>query len=366
MNRKTRVRELHRISKRRGRGQGKNRKELLQLLNWFLPEAAAFGKDEFHGNVRWAPRELAGQALIWTWAETKHVTDAYEHSTESCAELGWKQIAKSYTSLLTNLTRYRETLTSILRDRLHEVAEEVGGRYFATNGWVLMGFDGSRVDAPRTVSNEQALCAPNYGKGSRAKYGKKKSKGMRRVRNQQSPPYPQAPQAWVTMIWHMGLRLPWTWRSGPSNSSERDHVEAMLREDEFPKNTLFCGDAGFTGYPLWSAIILSRRNFVVRVGANVSLLSETVDFKKLKDQQVLCWPKGQMESGKPPLRLRLVRVRIGKLEIWLLTSVLDPKRLKKNILFRFTKRVGESKWKSAGSSKRSTKSNCVAETAIAC
>lgn len=52
------------------------------------------------------------------------------------------------------------------------------------------------------------------------------------------------------MMWHMGLRLPWTWRLGPSNSSERGHVMEMLQQEEFPENTLFCGDAGFVGYPL--------------------------------------------------------------------------------------------------------------------
>jgi len=45
-------------------------------------------------------------------------------------------------------------------------------------------------------------------------------------------------------MWHMGLRLPWTWRLGPSNSSERGHVMEMLEKEEFPENTLFCGDAG--------------------------------------------------------------------------------------------------------------------------
>ena len=38
-------------------------------------------------------------------------------------------------------------------------------------------------------------------------------------------------------MWHMGLRLPWTWRIGPSNSSERAHVEEMLEQEEMPEDT---------------------------------------------------------------------------------------------------------------------------------
>src|SRR5271155_5338282 len=134
--------------------------------------------------------------------------------------------------------------------------------------------DASRSTAPRSKSNEEALCAKNYGKGKTAKYRKKKSKGMRRKQNKKKPAQPQEPQAWITMMWHMGIRLPWRWLLGPSNSSERQHVMEMAETGKFPKNTLFCGDAGFVGYPLWSRLLVSGGHFLVRVGANVSLLTE--------------------------------------------------------------------------------------------
>jgi hypothetical protein len=315
----------------------RNKTHFVELLNWFLPEGELFSKDEFHGNTRWNPEQLAAQALIWSWQETKYVTDAFEHTAEVCAELGWKKTAMTYTSFMNALDRYGNVWSSRLRDRYQALAEEAGERLFRTGHWMLIGFDGSRATAPRTVSNEQAFCAPNYGQGRRAKYGKKKSKGMRRKRNKQHPPHPQAPQAWITMMWHMGLRLPWTWRLGPSNASERDHVKQILAEERFPENTLFCGDAGFVGYPLWSAILQVCGHFVVRVGANVNLLSEHADVKRLGGGIVLCWPKGKMESGEPPLRLRLVQVQVGKTKMWLLTSVLDPRQLTRKQLIRVYK-----------------------------
>ena len=125
----------------------------------------------------------------------------------------------------------------------------------------------------------------------------------------------------------MGMRLPWTWRLGPSNSSERGHVQEMLEQEEFPEDTLFCGDAGFIGYPLWSSILAAGGNFLVRVGGNVDLLSEYADIQKLGGGIVLCWPKGRMKSGDPPLRLRLVRVQVGKTMMWMLTSVLGERSL---------------------------------------
>ena len=315
----------------------KNKTVFLDLLNWFVPEGKLFSKSEFHGNTKWNPEQLVMQALIWAWQETKFVTDAFDHTKEICDGLGRKNTAQSYTSLMNALHRYHEIFTPRLREQFHVLAAEVGGRYFERDGWVPIGFDGSRSTAPRTVSNERAFCAPNYGKGTRAKYGKKKSQGMRRKRNQQNKPHPQAPQAWITMLWHMGLRLPWTWRLGPSNSSERDHVKEILDEEEFAENTLFCGDAGFTGYPLWRRIVAAGKNFLVRVGANVKLLSEQADVKKLGGGIVLCWPKGKMNSGEPPLRLRLIQVKVGNTKMWMLTSVLDRKQLGKKQIIRFYK-----------------------------
>jgi hypothetical protein len=167
-----------------------NKTQLAELLQWVLPKGQLFDQDEFHGNVRWSPDQLAAQALVWSWQETKHVTDAFAQAQEVCEGLGWQETAQSYTSLLNALERYDHVWMRRLRDRCQLLAQEVGGRLFRTAGWVLIGFDGSRATAPRTISNERAFCVPNYGRGKRAKYGKKKSKGMRRKRNKQHPPHP--------------------------------------------------------------------------------------------------------------------------------------------------------------------------------
>jgi hypothetical protein len=206
---------------------------------------------------------------------------------------------------------------------------------------VPIAFDGSRSTAPRTKSNEAAFCASNYGQGKTAKYRKKKSRGMRRTRNEKNKAQAPEPQVWITLLWHMGVRLPWSWRLGPSDSSERMHVMDMLRTETFPPNTLFCGDAGFVGYPLWACLLEKRSDFLVRVGANVSLLHEyarcVFEKKKGKELFVLCWPRRVMQSNHPPLQLRLLRVRVGKTWVWMLTSVLEHKKLSAKTVVRLYK-----------------------------
>ena len=44
-----------------------------------------------------------------------------------------------------------------------------------------------------------------------------------------------------------------------------------------------------------------------------------------------------MQSGDPPLRLRLVRVKVGKTKMWMLTNVLSRKKLTKKQIIRFYK-----------------------------
>jgi hypothetical protein len=342
MSRKKKAELSARIRRRKSkRGRESNQVLFRALIHWVLPDDALFSKDEFHGNIKWIPEQLVAQALIWSWQESKNVTDAFEAASEVCERIGLKEVAMTYTAFMNALNHYRGIFGDRLRARHQALAEEIGGPFFHTNKWVLIGFDGSRATAPRTVANEKAFCAPNYGHSNKAKYGKKKSKGLRRKRNKAHKTEPQEPQVWITMMWHMGLRLPWTWRLGPSNSSERGHVQEILEEEDFPENTLFCGDAGFVGYPLWSSILAASGDFLVRVGANVNLLSEHVNIKELGGGVVLCWPKDQIASGQPPLRLRLVQVQVGKTKMWMLTSVLDERKLtRKQIVTYYKMRWG--------------------------
>lgn len=230
--------------------------------------------------------------------------------------------------MMNALTRNRAILVSSVLIAYRQLAHQCAGKHWRSSGWFLLGVDGSRLTTPRTRSNEEAFCAKNYGHGKRAKYGKKKSQGLRRKRNKQHQEKitPQVPQVFLTMIWHMQLRLPWVWKAGRSSSSERCDTTELFENHSFPEKTLLCGDAGFTGYEFWKKIIDQGADFLVRVGANVSLLSDEVDIEQQQGGTVLCWPQ-KMRGKFPPLQLRLVRVKVGKTDMWMLTSVLDEGEL---------------------------------------
>ncbi len=314
-----------------------NKENLAVLQRWFLPDDSIFSKLRFHGNTSWVPSNLVWLAVCWAWSESRNLTDAFTEAMKCTQKITASSTLSTYQGFMGAMVTWNTEFINILFLQLQARMKEVGGSLWEIGEWVLIAFDGSRSTAPRTVKNEKAFCAPRYGKGKTARYRKKKSKGMRRKKNEKNKPQVPAPQAWVTMMWHMGLRLPFRWLLGPSNSSERAHVMDMLKTGLFPTNTLFCGDAGFVGYPLWSAILAKGNHFLVRVGANVSLLSERANYQRQDNGIVLCWPKNIIQANQAPLRLRLVRARIGKTKVWMLTSVLNPEDLTTRQMIQFYK-----------------------------
>jgi hypothetical protein len=315
---------------RRRRGTSTYRDNLAQQQRWFLPDESIFSSLRRHGNTKCKPLHLVWLAVLCFWSDAPVLADAFSEALRHCRALFGCLPVGTYQGFMAALLGRTAQMMPPLRRLVHRRLEQAGGRFWRSGGWVAIAFDGSRSTAPRTRSAEDAFCARTYGAGPTAKYRKKKSKGMRRRRNQARPAAAPEPQMWITLMWHVGLRLPWCWRLGPSNASERADVMDMLGSESFPRDTLFCGDAGFVGYPLWSRIVGTGRHFLVRVGANVNLLTRQHNCTLPahgNERLVLCWPKEAQRNGQEPLRLRLVRLRVGKTPMWLLTDVVDRQRL---------------------------------------
>jgi hypothetical protein len=233
----------------------------------------------------------------------------------------------TYQGLLKALVTWTASWLPLLWDHLHRLMEEQGDAYWRVGAWLALAVDGSRVSVPRTKENEQAFCAPHYGHSRMAKYRRKKRAKSKRVRRKpKKKPQPTKPQIWVTLLWHMGLQMPWSWKTGPSYAAERDHFREMLNEQQFPKHTLFCADAGFTGYDLWKTLSDAGHSFLIRVGANVTLLRR-LGYMRERAGIVYCWPDAVARRGEPPLVLRLLQLRVGDRPMHLLTNVLDEKAL---------------------------------------
>jgi hypothetical protein len=326
MSRARKASKKRRSRKKQAKATG-NSPQIRDAMNWLMANQS-LEDFRFHGNTSWRPADLIVLTLLWIWSPAAKLTDAFEEAR--CQSLGLigRAALTTYQGLAGALQTWTPTFMPPLIIKLHQRMQEVGSRHLRVGRWLPLAIDGSRTTTPRTRSNERAFCAANYGKGKTAKYRKKKTKGMRRRKNQRAKPQPQAPQIWITLMWHIGLGVPWCWKLGPSNASERQHVLDMIRSGHFLKSTLFVGDAGFVGYEFWKLIIEQGHHFLVRVGGNVRLLENLGFHTQEKKGIVYCWPDAAMRKKLPPLVLRLVKCRLGrKKKVCLLTNVLDEQEL---------------------------------------
>jgi hypothetical protein len=176
-------------------------------------------------------------------------------------------------------------------------------------GWLPLGCDGSRLACPRSAELEKRL-----GSG-----GKKAA----------------SPQAWITAIVHLSTGLPWSWRIGKADASERDHLERLL--GTLPPEAPLVTDAGYQGVALTRALLAAGVDFLMRVSAQSILYAEVIPEGMWVDGLVLLWPAREQKAKRPPVFLRLIRLHDPrrKVDVCLLTNVLQPQRLSVEMASRF-------------------------------
>jgi hypothetical protein len=168
-------------------------------------------------------------------------------------------------------------------------------------GYLPVGCDGSRLECPRAEQLQDHL----------GEAGKPDS----------------APTIYVSALVLLPLGLLWSWCLGKGTASEHHHLRCLLHT--LPRQTLLVADAFYQGYELYTAILAAKASFLVRLSSKSRLYKEGgIRLERFRQGLVYYWPeKTAQDQGKPPLRLRLLRVRGHKADVWLLTNVLDPRHL---------------------------------------
>jgi hypothetical protein len=261
---------------------------------------------------RWKTQPLVLVLLFMTWCCGDSQAERFETAKSFCVVClprrrrpgrtvqGFqKALAKAPMSML-------RTFTAGVRKIL---AQRLGPRCYE-DGFIPIGCDGSRVECPRTEELEQRL-------GQAAKDG-------------------SAPSIWITALVHLRLGVPWAWRIGKGTASERWHLEQMLAS--LPAAALLIADAGYVGYTLALRLVQANICFLIRLSSNATLYTENaVRLERFREGIVYYWPQAIERAGGVPLRLRLIRIRARKKkhDVWLLTNVLEPKRLPHATAARF-------------------------------
>jgi hypothetical protein len=168
------------------------------------------------------------------------------------------------------------------------------------NGWVPLACDGSRLECPRSEELQARL----------GESGKPES----------------PPMLYLTTLVLLPVGLLWSWRLGKGTASEHNHLRHLLAT--LPSRALIVADACFMGYELFSDIMVAEASFLVRLSSRAYLYTEKeVPLERFREGLVYYWPEHMRDKGLPPLKLRLLRVRGKKCDVWLLTNVLQREQL---------------------------------------
>jgi hypothetical protein len=294
---------------------------LRRALAWLLPRAA-LTSIAFRADCTWSASQLAAAALLWAWSDELTLVERFHTARKIVQTLFPRQQepAGSYQAFTKLLRRWTDTFVECLQQVLRQRMQQALASRWLLHGFAVFGTDGSRVELPRTRSNEEAY-APLPG--PQRKHWRKR---VRRPRQSAAARAKKAniPQLWLTVLWHAATGLPWNWRLGPCDSSERDHLLQMLLS--LPKDALITADAGFVGFDFLQLIVASGRHILVRVGSNVRLLRKLGTVRE-SGGIVYLWPDAAAQRGALPLVLRLVVTHSGRHPVYLLTSVLSHQRL---------------------------------------
>lgn len=297
--------------------------DLLQrALSWAVDQKI-FAHLKLHGNTTWAASQLVILAVLWVWSDKNTLTGAFDQARQLALQMFGTVALTTYQGLTNALVTWSGRLIPVVWLQLHARMEEAGGPYWRIGKWLPLAVDGSRATTPRTVSNERAFSAKHFGKGRKAK---SRSKWKNKKKRSKSLSEPVKPQIWLTLLWHMGLKMPWCWKTGPSTSSERGHFQELLGELKFVQNTLFCGDAGFVGYELWKTILDAGHSFLIRVGGNVRLLRNLGHIRHRRGL-VYLWPNEVARRNGRPIVLRLIQFSSARGTVYLVTNVLSQSEL---------------------------------------
>lgn len=287
---------------------------LLEVTQWLL-SGIVFTK-KLHMNCSWTFSSVAMTAIFWSWSRESTATERFVCAQRLTRHLqtdsGKATSPQAFMEFLRRHTAYLlEQLLVVFRAHM----SSFDGRW-KTFGYVLFGVDGTDVSVPRTASNQSAFTTN----------GKSKHQARKRIKNQNAHQKKQknCPHILMTTLYHISLGLAWSWRLGSKSDNERTQLLSML--GELPKGAMIVGDAGFTGFEFLSSVLGSGVELVIRVGSNVKLLKQLGQVRE-SNGIVYIWPAWAMKKNLEPLRFRLVVLNDGKKPVYLITSVLDSKRL---------------------------------------
>src|SRR5438270_2489471 len=110
----------------------------------------------FRGDCSLTPRGLAVMAILWAWSDEKSLTQRFFHARKVVMAMGIlpRIPAATYQAFLKMVTTWTLALSRMLLDAFRQRMQSDLATRFNVCGFPVFGVDGSRLELPRTESNE--------------------------------------------------------------------------------------------------------------------------------------------------------------------------------------------------------------------
>ena len=289
-----------------------HRQPLVEWINQAIPSLAGLRDPSVTRAVRWTPALTSMIAILMAFAPDERLLDRFEAARNSLDPRLQRLLPTSYNGFAKALVRQLPGVLPTLKADLRQQVTSLMPMDPERGDWRLLMADGSKVELPRTRSNEAHFKLAGHG---------------------------NFPLASLTTIVDAMTGMVVDWCASGARASEQADLITML--EKLPEKTLLLLDAGYTGYPLWRELIQKKVHFVARVGGNVSLMEHLFPRDAAKvarcGKLVFVW-RYPYRPSEPPLILRLVQVGHGKDRIYLVSSVLDRSMLTDAQVGRFYRR----------------------------
>ena len=254
-----------------------------------------------HSDCSWSLKSILSVQMLMTWGKGDSEAERFlkaraffvaKHRHEKRPGETWEGFQQAL----------RRLPIPVFRALAAGMRQQIGQQWLddlRVGDWLPIGCDGSRLECPRSQEAEKRL----------GQAGKDDS----------------PPMVYVTALALLPLGLLWAWRLDKGTGNELQHLTQML--PTLPEKSLLVADAFYLGYDLYRSILGSGAAFLMRMSSRVHLYTESnVPLERFREGWVHYWPEHAQEKRRPPLRLRLLRVRGKKGDVWLLTN-LDKKQL---------------------------------------
>ena len=298
----------------------KNVRDITKILKELFPTKLFTNIRQNQGGF-WKPQLLAMAAVLWMIVGEPTILIAFGTAFDIllAALPGLEKAKATYQGFTGQLAKYQSQLMQVILPHLRNLTKSKLEKYWKIGKWIVIAADGSRESLARNKNLQQKFAPSKRKRKKHSKAWLKKHSANKKKKQTQKDREKKAmtPLIWLTLFWHVGTGLPWDWRFGPSDASEREHATQMAKD--LPDDALLVADAGFIGYKFWKSLIEKNVKFLVRVGGNVRLLTELGYATEFKGT-VYLWPDYVASRSLPPLVLRLIKVTDGNKTIYLVTN----------------------------------------------